>query len=113
VFNECQDHVLLAARAHVDTQILESFARAVDGCEDESLKPVLASLVRLYALHNIEQDRGWFFEHGRMTGPRSKAITNRVNALCAEVREHAGALVDAFGIPDGALAAPIGLKDAD
>jgi acyl-CoA oxidase len=111
VFNDCQDHVLLAARAHVARQILDSFAAAVDRCEDESLKQVLGSLLRLYALHDIEQDRGWFFEHGRMTGPRAKAITRTVNALCAELREHAGALVDAFGIPDGALAAPIGLRE--
>jgi acyl-CoA oxidase len=110
VFNECQDHVLLAARAHVDRQILEAFSDAIDACEDESLRPVLDCLFRLYALHNIEQDRGWFFEHGRMTGPRAKAITRSVNRLCGDLAEHAGALVDAFGIPDEVLAAPIGLK---
>jgi acyl-CoA oxidase len=113
VFNECQDHVLLAARAHVDRQLLEAFAEGVDRCEDESLRPVLDSLFRLYALHNIEQDRGWFYDHGRMTAPRAKAITRGVNHLCGELRANAGALVDAFGIPDEVLAAPIGLRDAD
>jgi acyl-CoA oxidase len=111
VFNDCQDHVLLAARAHVDRQILEAFADAVAECEDDSIKPLLDALFRLYALHNIEQDRGWFFEHGRMTGPRAKSITARVNRLCKELRDHAEVLVDAFGIPDGALAAPIGLRN--
>src|SRR4051794_12757298 len=112
VFNDCQDHVLLAARAHVDRQILEAFAEAVDACDDDSIKPLLDALFRLYALHNIEQDRGWFFEHGRMTGPRAKSITARVNRLCKDLRDNADVLVDAFGIPDGALAAPIGLRDA-
>jgi acyl-CoA oxidase len=46
-----------------------------------------------------------------MTGPRSKAITRSVNRLCAELREDAATLVDAFAIPDGVLAAPIGLRD--
>jgi acyl-CoA oxidase len=45
-----------------------------------------------------------------MTGPRAKAITRRVNDLCGELRGHADVLVDAFGIPDAVLRAPIGLK---
>jgi acyl-CoA oxidase len=113
VFNECQDHVLLAARANVDRQILETFEDAIERCEDDAVKEMLDKLFRLYALHNIEADRGWFFEHGRMTGPRAKAITRSVNRLCVELREHAATLVDAFAIPDEVLAAPIGLRDPD
>ena len=107
VFNDCQDHVLAAARAHVDRLIVEAFARAVDSCEDKALRPVLDRLFDLHALSLVERERGWFFEHGRMTAPRSKAITKAVNRLCAELRGDAEALVDAFGIPDGVLAAPI------
>ena len=55
--------------------------------------------------------KGFFQEHGRLTGPRCKAITREVNRLCNEVRRQAGALVDAFGIPDAILAAPIALRD--
>jgi acyl-CoA oxidase len=109
VFNECQDHVLAAARAHVDRLILEAFARAIDACEDDSLKPVLDRLFDLHALSTVERERGWFFEHGRMTAPRSKAITKAVNRLCAEVRNDAEALTDAFAIPDKVLAAPIAI----
>jgi acyl-CoA oxidase len=111
VFNECQDHVLTAARAHIDRLILESFTRAVDSCEDEEMAKLLDSLRRLHALALIEADRGWYFEHGRMTAPRAKAITRAINRLCGELREHAELLVDAFGIPDTALAAPIALQD--
>ena len=107
VFNECQDHVLLAARAHVDTLILEAFCRGIESCKDEAIRQLLDSVRRLHALALIERERGWFFEHGRMTGPRSKSITRSVNRLCAELREHAELLVDAFAIPDSALAAPI------
>ena len=107
VFNECQDHVLEAAKAHVDRLIVEAFARAVDDCDDESLQPVLGRLFCLHALSRIEEQRGWYFEHGRMTQQRSKAITKAVNRLCAELREHAEVLVDAFAIPDDVLAAPI------
>jgi hypothetical protein len=36
-------------------------------------------------------------------------VTRQVNALCAELRPSAAELVDAFGIPDELIAAPIGL----
>ena len=107
VFNECQDHVLAAAKAHVDRLIVEAFARGIDECDDDSLRPVLEMLFDLHALSAIERERGWFFEHGRMTAPRAKAITRGVNRLCAELRPHAEVLVDAFGIPDDVLGAPI------
>jgi hypothetical protein len=35
-------------------------------------------------------------------------VTRHVNALCASLRPIAGELVDAFGIPDALIAAPIG-----
>jgi len=53
----------------------------------------------LYALSSIEGDKGWFLEHDRMTAARSKQVTAAVNDLCAALRPHAQALVDAFGIP--------------
>ena len=107
VFNDCQDHVLAAAAAHVDREIMEAFARGIEACDDDGLRPVLERLFNLHALALIEAERGWFFEHGRMTAPRSKAITRLVNERCAELRHDVEALTDAFAIPDDVLGAPI------
>jgi acyl-CoA oxidase len=111
VFNECQDHVLAAAKAHVDRIILEAFARGLEGCEDPSMREVLDKVFDLHALSAIERERGWYFEHGRMTAPRSKAVTKAVNRLCAELRTHAEVLTDAFAIPDKVLGAPIAIGE--
>ncbi|HLY48105.1 MAG TPA: acyl-CoA dehydrogenase [Solirubrobacteraceae bacterium] len=111
VFRAVQNHAVDAARAHVDRVILDSFCRAIEGCEDESLSRALGVVCDLYALWVIESERAFFQEHGRLTGPRCKAITREVNRLCNEVRGVAGELVDAFGIPDGVLRAPIGLRE--
>jgi acyl-CoA oxidase len=111
VFRAVQDHAVAAAQAHLDTVVLEAFVAAIDGCEDETLRSVLNRLCDLYALQNVEADKGFFQEHGRLASPRCKAITREVNRLCNEVRSRAGELVDAFGIPDPVLAAPIGLRD--
>lgn len=111
VFRAVQDHAANAARAHMDTVTLEAFARAIEECDDEGIAAVLALLCDLFALHNIESDKGFFQEHGRLSSRRTKTITREVNTLCNEVRAVAGPLVDSFGIPDQVLAAPIGLKD--
>src|SRR4051795_575508 len=94
VLIDCQDHVLEAARSWVDLVVLESFP------ED----PAVDKLRSLYALHTIEAERGYYQEHGRLTGSRSKAVIKAVNELCAELRPDARALVDAFGVPEAALA---------
>jgi acyl-CoA oxidase len=112
VFRAVQNHAANAARAHMDTVVLEAFSTAIDGCEDETLASVLGRLCDLYALDNVECDKGFFQEHGKLSAPRCKAITREVNRLCNEVRDQAGDLVDSFGIPDQVLAAPIGLRQA-
>jgi len=111
VFNACQDHVLEAAHAHVDGQLLEAFTNAVDRCDDDDLTTLLDTLCDLYALSTIEEHRGWYQEHGRLNAARSKAVVAAVNDLCRQLRPHALAFVDAFAIPDEAIAAPIALGD--
>jgi acyl-CoA oxidase len=108
VLLDCQDHVLTAARSWMDLVVLEAFADAVE----RSREPVLDRLCSLYALHTIETERGWYQEHGKLTAARSKAVTKTVDALCADLREDAGLLVDAFGVPDACLgeAGDVGLQ---
>ena len=113
VFNDCQDHVLVAARAHVHREILEDFCAAIQRAEGEELRTVLERLCDLYALSELERDRAWLQEHGRISSTRSKMLTRTVNGLCASLRPHAEDLVDAFGIPDELLAAPIGIPGGE
>ncbi len=102
-FNACQDHVLVAARSHIDTRILEAFAKGVELCEDETVKALLERVCDLYALSVIEQHRGWYQEHGRISSTRSKAVIRNVNALCDELRPQACDLIDALRVPDCVL----------
>jgi acyl-CoA oxidase len=97
VLVDCQDHVVETARAWVDLVVLESFAAKAEGVE------LLERLCSLYALGRIEAERGYYQEHGRLSGGRSKAVIKAVNALCAELRPDARVLVDALGVPENAL----------
>ena len=111
VFNRAQDHVLLAARSHIERIVLESFVAAIDRCEDGDVAAVLNRLCDLHALSTIEANRAWYLEHGRLSAARSKAVISAVNALCDEIRPLAETLVEAWAIPDEQLAAPIALGE--
>ena len=113
VFSYCQPHLLSAARAHVDRFVLESFAARVEREEDAGTRAVLDQLCDLHALRTIELQAAWYLEHGRLSGARSKEITRRIDRHCHELRPHAAALVDAFGIPDEVLASRIGSREVD
>jgi acyl-CoA oxidase len=110
VFSRVQDHVIHAARAHVERLVLEAFVEKVRGLEDSpennDNKAALGLLCDLHALSVIEEDRAWFMEHGRLTTVRSKEISRRINSLCRRIRPLARDLVEAFGIPEEMLRAP-------
>jgi acyl-CoA oxidase len=107
IFNNAQDHLLRAARSHLDGLVLDAFVRGIDGCVDPSARALMEKVCDLYALSLIEEDKGWFLEHGRISAARAKTVTAEVNRLCQELRPHARALVDAFGIPEEWIGAPI------
>ena len=100
--NACQDHAVALANAHVERVILERFRDAIARADD-SARQALEPLAALFALSRLEADAGWFLEKGYFEGGKSRAIRALVNRLCAEIRPHAVAYVDAFGIPDALL----------
>jgi acyl-CoA oxidase len=99
--------MLRAATAHVHRLVLDAFVRAVARCEDTGTAALLSTVCDLYALAEIESDRAWFLEHGRLTPSTSKAVTRAVDDLCRELRPHAALLVDGLGIPREWLGAQI------
>ena len=105
VFSRVQDHVIATARAHTERLVLEEFIARNAALEDGDLKVALNLLCDLYALTTIEDDRGWFMEHGRLSSARSKAISREINDLCRKIRPLAVDLVDAFGVPPEMLRA--------
>ncbi|MCA1981643.1 acyl-CoA dehydrogenase family protein [Nocardioides nematodiphilus] len=105
VFSAVQDHVIASARAHVERLVLEAFVARVEKMAEGPARELLAQVCTLHALAEIERDRAWFMEHGRLTIQRSKAISREVGALCRELRTSAVDLVNAFGVPDELLRA--------
>ena len=107
IFNAAQDHMLGLAKAHIERTLLEAFIRGVETCTDPAARALLDRVCDLFAMSTIEADRAWFMEHGRLTAKQSKAVTAEVDELLGAVRPDAILLVEAFGVPEAAIAAPI------
>lgn len=104
---KCQTHMLNLAEAFVEHLVLQKFQEAIAKLEPSPEKEILSKLCSLYALSTLEQHKGWYLEQDYFAGVKTKAIRREVNTLCSEIRKDAGALVDAFAIPDQLLGAEI------
>lgn len=109
--NECQDHFMSVAHAHVECKIYQAFADAVAEIEDDALREQLDRLRALFGVSCLYDDIGWFMEAGYVESAKARAIRSELNELCEETRHQARPLVDAFDIPDRLLSAPIALGE--
>ena len=108
-FNVVQHQMIDVSQAYLERIILEQFQAAIQSVKDEKCKEIVLKLCQLYALSQIERNKGWYLEDGYMEGVKTKAIRKMVNQLCWEIRPDAVSLVEAFDIPKSCLAAPIAL----
>ena len=108
-FNVSQHHLIHVGLAYVERIILERFILQVEQTKDAGCKAVLKKLCDLFAISQIEKNKGWYLESGYMEGVKTKAIRKLMNQLCWDVRQEAVPLVNAFNIPDSCLGAPIAM----
>jgi acyl-CoA oxidase len=109
-FNQTQYHMVNVGFAYVERIILEQFQVAVKNTKDKGCKNILQKLCNLFALSQLEKNKGWYLEHGYMEGVKTKAIRKLINQLVWEIRQEAVPLVNAFEIPDSCLSAPIAIR---
>ncbi len=108
--NACQDHAIALALASVDRVVFDAFQSGIDACEEADAVPVLQLLQSLHGLARVERELAWYLEKSFVEPVKAEAIHAEVNRLCREIRPMAVDLVDAFGIPDALLAAPIAIQ---
>ena len=106
---QCQNHLFALGQAHVERVILEQFVLGIEACSDLQVVPILEKLRSLFALSHMEKNKGWYLEHGLWEGTKTKAIRHQMEVLSQELSQEAVELVDAFGIPEQSLGAPIAM----
>ncbi len=106
-FLKVQTHLLALGKAYSIELAYTTYCDFAEGISDSKNKALFQKLGTLYALYEIRKDAEWYLEQGYITGTKSKAIRQRVERLCTELRPHIGVLVDGFGIPEHCMSAPI------
>lgn len=105
-----QTHLIALGKAFGVMLSYEIFCGFVENMEDKRLQFLFRKLGALYALSHIQENTAWFLEHNYISNNKSKAIRQRVERLCTELRPHVASLVDGYGIPEHCLTAPISKK---
>lgn len=109
-FLKVQSHLLTLGKAYSQELAYQTFTDYVSKMPDVKYRDLFQKLGSLYALHQIRNDASWYLEQGYLGSTKSKAIRQRVERLCTELRPHIGILVDGFGIPEHCITAPIARK---
>ena len=96
--------------AYVERMVLDQFIKRIDTAE-ESLQKTLRKVCLLFALHIIQRDMGWYVCHKVLKPRKGLEVDKVIQQLCGNGTDGLGddvlSLVDAFGIPEYVMAAPI------
>jgi acyl-CoA oxidase len=106
-FLKVQTHLLELGKAYSTELAYNTYTSFTENISDPKNRALFEKLGTLYALHEIRKDASWYLEQGYLGSTKSKAIRQRVERLCTELRPHMNSLVDGFGIPDHLMTAPI------
>lgn len=116
-FNNVQNELIEAARAWAELQQWKALTEAVERMSGETAR-VMTWVRDLFALTLLERHLAWYLSNGRLSGARAKVVGSTIERLLVKIRPHALDLVDAFGLGDEHLRAPIasgaeGLRQAE
>lgn len=106
-FLKVQSHLLALGKAYSVGLAYDAYTEFCAKIGNEEHRALFEKLGTLYALYEIRKDAEWYLEQGYLGSTKSKAIRQRVERLCTELRPHIGVLVDGFGIPEQCMTAPI------
>lgn len=110
VSQKVQTHLITLGKAYGIMLSYEIFSAFVKDMENDRLQFLFRKLGALYALSHLQDSAAWYLEHNYISNTKSKAIRQRVERLCTELRPHVAVLADGYGIPDHCLTAPISKK---
>jgi acyl-CoA oxidase len=106
-FLKVQTHLLALGKAYSIELAYDTYINFTLSIPNEKNRQLFEKLGTLYALHEIRKDASWYLEQGYIGRNKSKAIRQRVERLCTELRPHIEVLVEGFGIPEHCMTAPI------
>ncbi|RFA16180.1 acyl-CoA dehydrogenase [Subtercola boreus] len=107
LFNQNQNAMIEAARAHGELLQWEAFTDALAKIDDPGTKTVMTWVRDLFGLGLIQKHAAWYLINGRLSPSRARAVEAYVERLTSRLRPHALDLVAAFGYGPEHVRAPI------
>lgn len=101
------------ADAHVARLALDSLLDAADRVHDPAARAAIDPLCALYALDKISEHASWYVCAGILTAQQTSRISVLRDLACDRIRPHVGTLVDALGLTDDLLHAPMTRRDVE
>ncbi|MGO3886053.1 MAG: acyl-CoA dehydrogenase family protein [Mycetocola sp.] len=106
-FNQSQNELIEAARAHAELLQWESFTAGIATISDSGTAQVMTWVRDLFGLGLIEKNLAWYLSNGRLAPQRAHALTAYIDRLIGRLRPHLLDLVESFGYGPEHLRAPI------
>lgn len=99
-----------AATSFIERMLFEQLMKRIED-SDESLKRTLTKICQLFTLGCIQRDIGWYLCNDLISKQHGLDLDQLLAALCGVegLGEDVLELVDAFGIPDEVISAPIAM----
>lgn len=107
-WNQHLPEAVALASTHASRIALECFERATASVDDPAARVLLDRLLRLLALRELAGHLAQLLIDGVVTHESAASLQHGRAALAAQLHGDITSLVDAFGIPDTLLCAPIG-----
>ena len=109
--------LVIAARAHIEYLVLESFINEIARIGDSAARLVLRDLCDLFALSTVESPLSigsiGFFEDSYISPTQLREIRFHVHDLLQALAPQAVALTDAWNFSDASLQSALGRKDGN
>lgn len=97
-------HFLLVIRAYGERLV---FDQLVEKLQTKGVENILSDVLNLYTVDCIERDLGWFMRSGLVNKKQANAIVEFSTECCSVIARQSLALVEAFGVPEQCIVAPI------
>ena len=110
---EVQDHLLTLGRAwteHHAFTTVQALHGTLDPSDDTGLAQLMSLVLEVYGLDRLWAHQAWYLRHDVMVADKVRAIRSVRTQTLEELRTVALDVVDAFGISDAVLGAPIGQR---
>eukprot|EP00003_Mantamonas_plastica_P012824 TRINITY_DN2278_c0_g1_i6.p1 TRINITY_DN2278_c0_g1~~TRINITY_DN2278_c0_g1_i6.p1 ORF type:complete len:195 (+),score=53.30 TRINITY_DN2278_c0_g1_i6:118-702(+) len=99
------------AWVHMERVVAADFYASISACDDDATQAVLHQLWSLHCVSRLDRHRASLVESGLISMDSSRTIHTLVPELSRAVVGHSLDVVQAFGLPDEVINAPIAMQE--